>query len=216
MHNIDRTTYELNDESPFGETAYESELPGGTFDRPFSEAELDELTYELLQVRDEQELEQFIAPFIAKAAGVLGKFMASPAGGALKKILKEAVTSALPNLIQRRTQQMTTDGVGTNVGTAIRSEVDWEGAPADARDVETAKKVIEVGAKAAQQVATMPPNAPVQAVADAVQNSANQMGIPTEQGSGSGDRGSGGAVGTSAPTSGRWFRRGRTIVITGL
>ena len=63
MHDLDRVSFEMNDEaSQYGESELQPELPGGTFDRPFSEAELDELAMELLQVRDEQELEQ-LAPF---------------------------------------------------------------------------------------------------------------------------------------------------------
>ena len=80
MHDLDRTSLEVNDEAyGYGQFEFEPELPGGTYGRPFSEAELDELALELLQVRDEQELDQFLGSFLSKAARAVGKFVRSPA-----------------------------------------------------------------------------------------------------------------------------------------
>jgi hypothetical protein len=103
--------------------------------------------------------------------------------------------------------------VGGDVGTAIKGELEWEGVPTENRDVEAAKKVIEVGGAAAQQVAAMPPNAPPQAAVDAVQSAAQQQGISPAAAPPGAD---GAPTPDSQPTSGQWYRRGRTIVIVGL
>ena len=215
MHDLDRTSFEMNDEAfQDGEFEFESELPGGTFHRPFSEAELDELALELLQVRDEHELDQFLGSLIKKAASAIGKFARSPAGAALKGILKNAISSAVPVLGGVVSSLIPAGGAGTDVGDAIKSELEYEGVPAENRDVEAAKKVIEVSGAAAQQVAAMPPNAPPQAAVDAVQAAAQQQGIAT--GGGSPQSAPNGGMTGSGATSGQWYRRGRTIVIVGL
>ncbi len=86
--------------------------------------------------------------------------------------------------------------------------------PAENRAIEAAKKIIEVGGTAAQQVASMPPNAPPQAAIEAVRSSAEQQGISPEASN---------LVRTAAraaplPLSAvRWYRQGRkSIVIVGL
>jgi hypothetical protein len=211
MHDLDRTSFEMSDEaSQYGEFELPGELPGGTYDRPFSESELDELALELLQVRDEQELDQFLGALLSKAASAIGKFVRSPAGNALKGILKNAISSAVPVLGGVVSSLIPSGGAGSEVGFAIKNELEFEGVPAENRDVEAAKKVIEVGGTAAQQVAAMPPNAPPQAAVDAVQSAAQQQGIPPGPPAPSGNAPDSGA------TSGQWYRRGRTIVIVGL
>lgn len=212
MHDLDRTSFEMSDEaSQYGEYEFEGELPGGTYDRPFSEAELDELAMELLQVRDEQELDQFLGALLSKAASAIGKFVRSPAGNALKGILKNAISSAVPVLGGVVSSLIPAGGAGSDVGAAIKSELEYEGVPTENRDVEAAKKVIEVGGTAAQQVAAMPPNAPPQAAVDAVQSAAQQQGVATGP-----PAPPAGAPPDPGATSGQWYRRGRTIVIVGL
>jgi len=214
MHDLDRTSFEMDSEAlGYGEFELESELPGGTFDRPFSEAELDELALELLQVQDERELDQFLGSLFSKAVRAIGKFVRSPAGVALKGIVKNAITSAVPVLGGVVSSLLPAAGAGADVGAAIKSELEFEGVPTENRDVEAAKKVIEVGGAAAQQVAAMPPNAPPQAAVDAVQSAAQQQGIPT---GGAAQPGPNGGMSDTSATSGQWYRRGRTIVIVGL
>ena len=185
MHDLDRTSFEMNDEAfQDGEFEFESELPGGTFDRPFSEAELDELALELLQVRDEYELDQFLGSLIEQSgAAPLESSSRSPAGAALKGILKNAISSAVPVL--GGVVELADSGRRRwhRRRRAIKSELECEGVPTENRDVEAAKKVIEVGGVAAQQVAAMPPNAPPQAAVDAVQSAAQQQGVATGGGS---------------------------------
>jgi hypothetical protein len=210
MHDIDRTSYEVSDEAELGEFGSDGELPGGTFDRPFSEAELDELATGLLQVRDEAELDQFIPAILGAATKVLPFLAKSPVGKALTGILKDAVISGVPALSGLFASRSRAPQVGSQVGTAIRSELDWEGVPADSHDIEAAKKIIAIGGSAARELAQQPPNAPPQAVVDAVQNAAQQQGVPANPP----------PQDAPAPpepsTSGTWVRRGRTIVLEGL
>jgi hypothetical protein len=214
MHDLDRTSLEVNDEAfQYGQFEFEPELPGGTFGRPFSEAELDNLALELLQVRDEQELDQFLGSFLSKAARAVGKFVRSPAGAALKGILKNAVSAAVPGLGALGLLMRGSD-VGTAVGAAIKGELEWEIGPGDNRDIEAAKKVIQVGGTAAQQVATMPPNAPPQAAVEAVQSAAQQQGISAD--GGVSQQAPTGGMADSSIASGTWYRRGRTIIVVGL
>jgi hypothetical protein len=207
MHDIDRTSYELSDE--YGEFGPDTELPGGTFDRAFSEAELDELATDLLQVRDEAELDQFLGTLLGKAAKAFGRFVKSPAGQALKGILKDAVKAAVPVLGGVATSMFPAGAIGTVLGGAIKSELDWEGVPGDSQDIAAAKKLIAIAGRAAQEVESeLPPDAPKEAVGEKVQDVAQQQGVATPP--------QDTPAPTGALTSGSWTRRGRTIVIEGL
>ena len=124
----------------------------------------------------------------------------------MPKITANTITTAVP------LGGAVPGGAGSEVGAAIMSELDWEGVPEDSRDVEAAKKVIEVGGAAAQQVAALPPNAPPQAAAQALQSAAAQQGIATDA-TAAEPPSSGGA---GPATSGRWIRRGRSIVLIGI
>src|SRR5262245_3100860 len=210
MHDLDRTSFEMNGEGYSYELESEWELPGGTFDRPFSEAEVDELALELLQVRDERELDQFLpalllkaVPALLNAAPAIGRFVRSPAGGALKGILKNVVSTAVPGLGGLLGSELGAGGIGSVVGAAIKDQLEWEGG--ENRDVEAAKKVIQVGGVAAQQVAMMPPNAPPQAVVDAVQSAAQQQGVSTGGAQPAQSGPNGGMGGDTSAASGQWF-----------
>ena len=61
------------------------------------EAEEMELASELMQVRDEQELDQFLNTLIKGAGRALGRLVASPEGQAIGSILKGAAKQLLPH-----------------------------------------------------------------------------------------------------------------------
>src|SRR6185369_2987197 len=56
----------------------------------FNESEEMELAAELLEVRDEAELEQFLGDLIKKAGSAIGKAVKSPIGQAIGDVLKAA------------------------------------------------------------------------------------------------------------------------------
>lgn len=223
MHDLDRTqlemspetyeTYETYETEGFG---FETELPGGTFEGPFNETELNELTMELLSVQSEQELEQFIGGLFKKAGRAVGKFVRSPAGRALGGILKSAAKTALPAIGGALGSFIPIPGVGTAIGTAagraIGNALEMEGVQGEDREVEAAKKFVQVAGTAAQKVASMPPNAPPQAAAQAVRSALQQQGIAPP-----GGPAQGGAMRKPGPRkTGRWFRHGRQIILVGV
>ena len=94
MHDIDRTQLE----SDFEGESYESEQPGWTGEgEVFGEAEEMELASELMAVRDEQELDQFLSALIRNAGRALGRLVGSPDGQAIGSILKGAAKQLLPH-----------------------------------------------------------------------------------------------------------------------
>src|SRR4029077_4408597 len=62
----------------------------------FNESEEMELAAELLEVRDEAELEQFLGDLIKKAGSAIGKVVKSRIGQAIGGVLKAAAKKALP------------------------------------------------------------------------------------------------------------------------
>jgi hypothetical protein len=210
MHDLDRTHYEIDPEAEeYGEISFEGELPGGTYDRPFSEAELDELALELLSVRSDQELDQFLGDLFKRATRALGAFAKTPAGKALGGILRNTVKSALPIL-----GGAVLPGGGAAAGQAISDALEAEGGPVETRDVEVAKKVVEVSGTAAQQVASLPPDAPPRAANDAVNSALQQQGMAPPTGAGQNGGTAGG--GDTATATGRWYRQGRKLIVVGL
>ena len=62
----------------------------------FGEAQQMELAMELLQVRDEAELDQFLGKLIKSAGSAIGKVVRSPVGRAIGGVLKGVAKKALP------------------------------------------------------------------------------------------------------------------------
>ena len=94
MHDIDRTQLEAD----FEGEAYQSEQPGWAGEgEVFGEAEEMQLASELMAVRDEQELDQFLSTLIKNAGRALGRLVASPDGQAIGSILKGAAKQLLPH-----------------------------------------------------------------------------------------------------------------------
>jgi hypothetical protein len=207
MHDLDRTQWGYESEADeYGEFTFEAELPGGTYDRPFTEAELDELALELLSVQSEQELDQFLGSLFKRATQALRNFAKTSAGKALGGILRNAAKSALPIL-----GGAILPGAGAAAGQAISDALEAEGVPAENRDIEAAKKIVEVGGNAAKQLAALPPNTSPQAATDAVNSALQQQGITPPAGSSQNGLSAG-----SDTTTGRWYRQGSKIIVEGL
>ena len=94
MHDLDRTTLEIGDETTNFEFADEFEY--GQQESPFSENEEEELAAQLLEITDEAELDQFIGGLIKKVAKTARKVIKSPIGQQLGGLIKGAVKKALP------------------------------------------------------------------------------------------------------------------------
>ena len=164
---------------------------------PFSEAEEMELAAELLELTDEDELDQFLGKLFKKAVGGIK--------GLAKKALP-FVGGALGSLIP-------IPGVGTAVGSAVGGavskalEMEFAGLNDEDQEFETARRVVRVVGSAAQKIAQAQPDADPQTVARNALKAAVQQHVPGLASS------NGQAPEAGVSHSGRWERRGRTIVL---
>jgi hypothetical protein len=228
MHDIDRTQLESGSEAfetePF-EFPEEYETVGySAFENPFSEDEEMMLATELLGITNEAELDQFLGKLlkgawrgIRKVGSAVGR-IARPLGGILKGVAK----TALPFIGGAAGSLIPIPGVGTALGTALGSavskalEMELEGLNPEDREFEMARRFVRLAGTAAQQAAQAPPNTdPAAAARAAVMAAAQQQapGLRIETGGPALD------VATMAGRpghSGRWIRRGRTIILLGV
>jgi hypothetical protein len=210
------TQYEGPYESE-GEGEYESEAEAegsyeteGEWEGPFSEAEEIALAAELLSVSSEAELEEFLGKLwkgIKKVGSFVGK-IAKPFSGVLKAVAKKAlpfVGGALGSLIP-------IPGVGTAVGSALGGalskalEMELGELELEDREFEMARRFVRIAGTAAQQLAQAAPTADPEAEVAAALSSAAQQQLrhfetPKRH---AGPR-----------TAGRWFRKGRNLVVVG-
>jgi hypothetical protein len=231
MHNISRV---LTQQSPFYEVNPETEfteLNGAEFEIPIAsplgdesemealEADEAELAAELLSVANDEEMEQFLGKVLSRALRGASHFAKSAAGRALGGALKSVAKTALPSVGAALGSMIPIPGVGTALGTmagrAIAKHLEME-APALAQEdleFETAQRVVRVAKSAARNLATHPglaSNAQA-ALAQSMKSAVADL-----------QRGARTAVnpkisGTRVrANSGRWFRRGNTIVIQGV
>jgi len=142
---------------------------------PFSESETLELAAQLLDVKSEQELDHFLGSLVSKAwkgikqVGRTVAQVAKPLGGVLKPLVKTAlpiVGGALGSFIPiPGVGTALGSAVGGMIGNAIGNEVgEVSGLH---RDLEVAKKIVDVAGAAARNVASSGPGADPQAVAKA-------------------------------------------------
>ena len=103
MHNLDRTMFETSMEQSEQEdflgilgSLLSGETGEAQAETEYGETGELEAAAELLEVRDEAELEQFIGDLFGKVAGAARNFAGSPTGRALGGIVKKAAKQALP------------------------------------------------------------------------------------------------------------------------
>ncbi len=235
MHDLDRTQLEIGDalESGFdaGESDFEDtlEFPDGEFDGEsvMDEAMEMEMAAELLSVTSEHELDQFIGNLFKKAVSGARSFMRSSAGRALGGMLKGLAKKALPiagtalGTFVGGPLGATIGGKLGSLGAGLIKEVDLEGIAPDEREFEIARRIVQLGANAAQRLASIPPTAnPVvtarQVLADAVRQVTPVLSGTTAQGyarPGTTPTSYIGAGRHGRPRTGRWVRAGRNIIV---
>lgn len=189
------------------------------FESPFSEAEEIELAAELLSVSSEEELDQFLGKLfrgvwrgIKKVGRFVGK-IAKPLGRVLKAVAKKAlpfVGGALGSFIP-------IPGVGTAIGSAVGGalskalETEFGELSQEEREFEMARRFVRLAGTAARQVALASPDGDAQALAEAALVAAARRhfpNLPIMAGNSHGRPGS--------RLTGRWMRRGQSIVLLGL
>jgi hypothetical protein len=215
MSNFDRMQPEMGFET-FESEQFEFSGYGET-GSPFNEAEEMELAAELLGVSSEAEMDQFLGNLFRRAAQTVGGFIKSPTGQALGGILKGAARQALP-IVGQAVGTYFGGPAGGAAGGKIASTagrifgLELEGLSQEDQEFETAKQFVRLAGAAATNAATAPPSTPPAAVAkQAVMAAAKQFapgllrpglnGSPLTPGRG---------------RSGRWFRRGNTIILQGI
>jgi hypothetical protein len=221
MHDIDRTTLiGYNPETELMPEAFEygeAEWAGETgVSGVFSENEEMELAANLLGVSSEQELDRFLGNLIRRGSQAVGKFVSSPTGQALGGILKGAVKQALP-VITTAVGGYLGGEKGADVGGQVAAaaeeifNVELEGLSLEDQEFEAAKHFVRFAGEAIKNAALAPTRADVKTAAQAAVVKAAQQLAP-------------GLLAPAHPSpaapgreqSGRWIRRGDTIILFGV
>jgi hypothetical protein len=245
MHNLDRSLFEAETASERDPTELEREeflgilgslLKGETGTTAETGAGLGELTElelaaELLEVRDEAELDRFLGDLMKRAAGAASDLARSPTGQALGGILKQATKKALPVVGRGIGGWLSPDWAepGARVGRAAGAllGLELEGLSGEDRELEVARALVRFMDAACRKAAAAAgaPDAPPVAVARKAVQAAARQHAPGLLAAAPGPNGSARpGPGPTAPAqrdpaaagsslSGRWQRRGRTIVI---
>lgn len=208
MHNLDRV---LSPQEMFNEGQFETSTFGEA-EFPMNEAgSVDEATLaaELLSVQSEEELEQFLGDLLKNAVKGVSTFAKSGVGKAVGGALKQVAKTALPTVGAALGSAIPIPGVGTAIGAmagkALASALELEaGTDTEDREFEVAQNVVRLAGNAAQRAA----NAPAGANPNAVAMQAVRGALRDVQGRL--------ANGASGRASGRWVRRGHTIVVIGV
>lgn len=173
-----------------------------------TESEVEELAAELLEVGSEAELDQFLGKMF-KAVGKGLKKVGGFVGKGLK-VIGKGLKAAAPTLLSFAGKAVGTafgGPLGGMIGSKLGSfagglikKAELEVAEGEDREFEAAKNFVRFADLAAQHLSRMPPVTDAEAAAmTAMERAAAQMAP------------SGAARGGA--TSGRWFRRGRTVVV---
>ena len=219
MHDIDRTQLEYAAEMPGFETEqfeFEGEW-GNERGGVLSEAEEYELATELLGVASEDELDQFLGDLIKKVAKGAGKLVRSPVGQAVGGVLKGVAKKAIP-LAGGALGAMVGGPIGAKIGSGLASAaggalgLESEALAQEDQELEGAKQFVRLAADTVKKAAKASPAADPRSVAQSAAISAARQLAPglLKQGGGAN---TGGAAGRGQ--SGRWVRRGHTIVLYG-
>jgi hypothetical protein len=207
MHDIDRAMFEAADEM--------GGLPVGGYEAA-SQHEAYEVAAaaELLDVASEEELEEFLGNLVRKAASAAKGFVSSPTGQALTGLLRNAAKQVLP-----QAGRMIGGDLGRRAGNWLGSTFETEGLSGEDRDLEVARSLVRIADEATRTAISAGPAAPpVRTAVGALVTAANRN-LPAlapvfEVAAGSTPATA--RTGTVRPATGRWVRRGRTIVVLGL
>lgn len=154
-------------EGLFNEFTFEGELD---MESPFSEAEEMELASELLEVRTDAELDQFLGKLIKSAGKAVTGFVKSPIGKKIGGFLKGAAKVALP-IAGKVAGGFFGGPVGGMIGGKLGSmasnlfEINMEGMNQEDMEFEMARKFVQFGGAAAQKGASFSPRVPAEKAA---------------------------------------------------
>jgi hypothetical protein len=185
--------------------------PGGVF----SEDEEMELASELLELRDEQELDHFLGDIIKKVGGAIGGIVKSPIGRAIGGVLKGVAKTALPiaggalgGVVGGPVGAMLGSNLASMAGGALGLEL--EGLSQEDREFEAARQFCRFAGAAVQNALQAPPDADPAAAAQAAAVESARIHAPGLMDIGERHRHH---HRRHHRQTGRWFRRGDTIVL---
>jgi hypothetical protein len=231
MHDLDRTQLEAEQDYfgeayPAQEAAYEQrpngeyeQYPNGEYEGggPLDEVQEMEFAAELLEVTNEAELDQFLGKLFKGVTSAAGQFLRSDTGRALGGFLKDKAREALPALGHAVGERLA-PGSGGDIGAQLASKagqlfgLELEGLSGEDREFEASRQLVRYFADAAQEAAAAQASkGPVAAARTAATVAAQRHAPGLLAGAGAPGAANGGGRRT-----GRWVRRGRTIVLLGI
>jgi hypothetical protein len=215
MHDLDRTTLEISEETSDFEFSEEFEF--GQQESPFSENEEEELAAQLLEITDEAELDQFLGGLIKKVSKAARSVIKSPLGKSLGGFLKGAIKKALP-IAGGAIGGAIVPGAGKAIGSQLATSagkifgLELESLGEEEQEFEIARRLIRLAGTAVQNATSQGETADPQTAAKTAVIAAAKAHAPGLVATSTGH--------ASAPTgrsaSGRWYRRGGKIIITGV
>jgi hypothetical protein len=192
------------------------EWSGETAGEVLGEGELMELAAELLEVRDEQELDRFLGDVFKKVKA----FAASPVGKAIGGMLKGVLKKALP-VAGRVAGSFFGGPIGATIGGKLGSlagklfEMELEGLSQEDREFEAAKQFVRFASEAVKNAASAPGDDPVAIARSAIAAAAQRHAPGLLNGSLATSSMSpmSSMSGVERPRSGRWRRIGSNRII---
>lgn len=179
----------------------------------FNESEVMELTAELMEVTNEEELDLFLGKLIKKAGSALKKVVKSPIGRAVGGVLKGVAKKALP-IAGGALGGFVGGPLGAKIGSGLASAagkalgLELEALSQEDREFEGGKQFVRFAANTVKNAVSAPASIDPRRAAQAAATKAAQKYAPVLLGVGAGTSASMGKG-----RSGRWIRRGRNIII---
>ena len=168
-----------------------------------------ELAAQLLEIRDERELDQFLGGLIRKVGRAVGKVVRSPIGRAIGGALKGVVKTALP-IAGGALGTFVGGPLGTAVGSSLASAagralgLELEGLSPEDREFEAARQFVRFAGAAVNNAALSTSSDPVAAAQSAIAAAARRFAPGLTRGP---------TASVPAMRGGRWIRQGRNIVV---
>jgi len=176
--------------------------------------ETDEMEFaaELLEVRDEQELDRFLGNLIKKVGSAVGTVVRSPIGQTIRGTLKGVLRTALP-VAGGALGTFVAGPLGTTIGGGLASMagsalgLELEGLSQEDREFEAARQFVRFAGEAVINAAQSSSPDPIAAARSATMIAARRFAPGLLRG-----------PGLSTPArrtgpGGRWLRRGRNILV---
>lgn len=235
MHDLDRTQQYIEAGSMELEADNELEFEFETdneFESGISDESEMELAAELLSVNNEEELEEFIGKLFKKAVKGVRNFAKSSVGKALTGMVKGVVKKVLP-VAGGAVGSLIAPGVGTAIGASLGDTagralgLELEGLSAEDQELEVSRTLVRLASGAAKKAAaaaarggdprTIARNslsAAARTFAPGLLNAA--YGAVNRETDETGQLYAHNGVGRARARSGRWERRGSTIILYGV